>query len=517
MDNKPQSKTAVFTFGRMNPITIGHKKLINAVKEKANKLHADHHIFLSHTHDSKKNPLTHKQKIEFAHKMVPGTNIHEEPHIKTALDAVKHLHQKGYTSVHMIVGSDRQQEFHNLLHKYNGSKDYHIPHLEVHSAGERDPDAEGVEGMSASKMRDHASKREFSKFRSGVPNKEHAKELYRAVRKGMKLENFQNHFKALFLVGGPGSGKDFIVNSLLIPGKLIELPLDKLTKAIAEQSNLIEFENNPSLIVNGTAENIDKIIISKHVLESMGYDTAMVFVYTSDEESKLRNDERIMKGVKTFSEEVRFEKYETSITNMHEFSSMFKKFLLFDNSNDFLNVTESKKEELNGWLIELGEKVSKFFSFPHTNESAKIWIMENMKKMKDFANKQTHQVAKNLPQPKPIVNGYKRIKQDGVWKLVKEQAGDAEGSPMAKDVSKIRNNYMFPKSDNTGKKSEPKKKRATPPPSFFDSRMGAVPSGGIGLTSISQEFTPDGDLIKEKSFESLRKNISAIISNIDKE
>jgi predicted ABC-type ATPase len=462
-------KKAVFTFARMNPPTTGHKKLIDAVKSHAHKIGAEHHIFLSHTHDSKKNPLTHKQKVEFVHKMSPGTHVHEGEHVKTAIDAAKHLHKKGYTHVHMVVGSDRQHEFHNLLHKYNGKdKEYHFKHLEVHSAGHRDPDAEGVSGMSASKMREHAKHRRFGEFRKGVPNKAHAKDLYHAVRKGMKLENFQNHFKAIFLVGGPGSGKDFIINSLLDETKIIELPLDKLVKAITEKSNLDEFDRFPSLIINGTAENLNKILVSKSVLESMGYDTGMIYVYTSDEESKARNDERIDRGSKTFTEEVRLDKYSASIENMHNFSDVFDPFFIYDNSNNFSLVSETKKTEIVTWLEELGENLSNFFSDLPNNEAAKIWLMEDTGIASSAKNKSN-------------------------------QAG-AEDSLMNNNI------YKFKKLP--GKKTESKKKSAGAPPNFFDARMGAVPSGGIGLVATTSE---------EKTFTKFRKNINAIVNNVDGE
>ena len=269
---KHTSDKATFNFGRFNPPTTGHLKLVNRVIDHANKTGGDHHIFLSHTHDAKKNPLTHSQKVSFARKMFPHANIHHESHIKTALDAVKHLSKQGYTHVTMMVGSDRQQEFHNLLHRYNG-KEYNIPHLSVQSAGERDPDAEGVEGMSASKMREHAAKKRFSEFKKGVPNQNHARELYKAVRKGMKLESFQPHFKALFVVGGPGSGKDFIINSILNETNLIEMQLDRFYSAVmdkdAEEMRLDELTDYPSLIVNGNADNIEKIKITKNILETM--------------------------------------------------------------------------------------------------------------------------------------------------------------------------------------------------------------------------------------------------------
>lgn len=191
-----KEKHAVFTFGRFNPPTTGHQKLVDAVKKHAEKTGAEHHIFASQSQDKKKNPLSHPEKVGFMKKMFPNTNVHSGNDVKNALDAAKHLQHRGVTHATMVVGSDRVDEFHHLLSKYNKhpsepdfdpKKHFHIPHLTVISAGHRDPDAEGVEGMSASKMRDHAVNGNYNLFKSGVPNKAHAKDMYHAVRKNMGI------------------------------------------------------------------------------------------------------------------------------------------------------------------------------------------------------------------------------------------------------------------------------------------------------------------------------------------
>ena len=306
--------------------------------------------------------------------------------------------------------------------------------------------------------------------------------------------------------------------------------MDKLHKAIAEQANIEEFNSYSSLVVNGNADNLDKIILAKHVLESMGYDTAMVYVYTTDEESKARNDERIARSAKTFTEEQRKEKYDNSIENMHSFLPLFEEFHIFDNSNDYTAVNESKKSEIIGWLEELGQSVSTFFETMPSSVAASEWIMESVsKKMKDFANKVPHQVKATGEQPKPVMKGYKRVKEGGFWKLVKEgtdggaqqvgdsSSGDRGDGPMAAHSLKsgIRKNYMFGNGKDSKKQNSKGRKASTPPPSFFDSRMGAVPSGGVGLTVSHVERK--GEVVQEKTFERLRKNLAALTDNVDKE
>jgi predicted ABC-type ATPase len=350
----------------MNPPTTGHKKLVDKIRELADKHDADHHIFLSHSQDSKKNPLTHEQKVGFARRLFPETNISDNQKVRTPLDALKHLHQKGYRNVTVVVGSDRVQDFHNLLHKYNGHPDhYNFDKINVVSAGNRDPDAEDVSGMSASKMRSHAKNGNFKGFESGVPEAGRkngtAKEMYHAVRKSMGLnETYVTGMKAIFVVGGPGSGKDIVIKTSLDELNLKEINLDRLHKAITEKVNLSEMVGNPSIVVNGNAENKEKINLVRMVLETIGYDTAMVFVYTTNESSKSRNDHRVQGNLRTFSENRRETKYKNSIENMKLFSEEFNNFFLFDNSRNFSLCEENERKEIANWFVELRDSINNF-------------------------------------------------------------------------------------------------------------------------------------------------------------
>src|SRR6056300_1559140 len=155
-----EAKSVAFTFGRFNPPTIGHEKLINKVKSvSAN----DYKIYLSRSEDPKKNPLSARQKLTYMKKMFPShaRNIEINP-TNMVLDLATDLHKKGYTDITMVVGSDRVREFEGILKKYNDVKSrhgyYNFDNINVVSAGERDPDAEGASGMSASKMRAAAAK-----------------------------------------------------------------------------------------------------------------------------------------------------------------------------------------------------------------------------------------------------------------------------------------------------------------------------------------------------------------------
>ena len=188
--------TAIFTFGRFNPPTLGHEKLVIAVANVARREGGEYFVYPSHTQDPKKNPLDQTTKVKYMKKMF---SKHKENIItstaKNALEVASELQDKGYTNLVMVVGSDRVKDFQNLLDRYNGDENrahgfYDFDTIKVVSAGERDPDAEGVSGMSASKMRQSAVEGDFKTFRSGIPsslNDKDTKKMFNDIRKGMRL------------------------------------------------------------------------------------------------------------------------------------------------------------------------------------------------------------------------------------------------------------------------------------------------------------------------------------------
>jgi predicted nucleotidyltransferase len=187
--HEAKGKSIAFAFGRFNPPTIGHEKLINKVKSLPTN---DYKIFLSRSNDPKKNPLSPRDKLDIMKKMFPShaRNI-EINQTNMVLDIATMLYKKGYTDVTMVAGSDRVREFETILKKYNGVSSRHgmydFDNIRVVSAGERDPDAEGATGMSASKMRAAAAKGDLNNFKKGLPRGVDADSIMKQVRKGMNL------------------------------------------------------------------------------------------------------------------------------------------------------------------------------------------------------------------------------------------------------------------------------------------------------------------------------------------
>ena len=184
--------TIVFTFGRFNPPTTGHEKLIKKVASVAGSM--PFRIYPSQSNNPKKDPLPFALKVAYMRKMFPryAKNIKADKNARTAIEIAVKLYKEGFHAINMVVGSDRVKEFQTLLDRYNGVEARHgyygFDDIRVISAGERDPDAEGVEGMSASKMRAAATAGDFDSFKMGVPSGfRDALKLYNDVRKYMGI------------------------------------------------------------------------------------------------------------------------------------------------------------------------------------------------------------------------------------------------------------------------------------------------------------------------------------------
>ena len=192
----------VFTFGRFNPPTIGHLKLLDKVASLAKG--RNYRVYASQSNDPKKNPLLYKEKVQFMRKMFPkhGRNIVMDPRVKTVFDIAVKLYDEGFNQLNMVVGGDRVAEFEKLLIRYNDVKGRHgyynfIEGINIISAGRRDPDSEGVEGMSASKMRAAAVDGDFKSFQLGLPKGySDGVTLFNTLRKRMGLReitDFREH------------------------------------------------------------------------------------------------------------------------------------------------------------------------------------------------------------------------------------------------------------------------------------------------------------------------------------
>ena len=191
------------TFGRFNPPTIGHEKLLKKVAQQAKSSGGTYRIYPSRTEDPKKNPLDTGTKVRFMRQAYPdhANSIIDNEEMRTIFDVLSGLDADGYSSVNIVVGGDRVSEFNSLATKYNGDL-YTFDDIKVTSAGDRDPDGEGVEGMSASKMRKAAMEGDQDSFNKGIPkamSKKDKEAMYLTLRQSMNVkESFEDFAEASY-------------------------------------------------------------------------------------------------------------------------------------------------------------------------------------------------------------------------------------------------------------------------------------------------------------------------------
>ena len=187
--------TLTIAFGRFNPPTVGHLQLMDTAASAAEQDQSDYIIVPSRSQDPKKNPLDADTKIFYMRKMFPqhSERIYNDVNMRTIFDVLKKAYNDGYSSVRIVGGSDRVKEFDKLANNYNGNL-YQFDNIEVISSGDRDPDSDGVEGVSASRMRLAAAEGDFKTFRSGLPaevSRKEAMELFDVLRQSMGIQEIQ--------------------------------------------------------------------------------------------------------------------------------------------------------------------------------------------------------------------------------------------------------------------------------------------------------------------------------------
>ena len=216
--------TLTVTFGRFNPPTTGHEKLLDKVAASSDE--GDYIIVPSRSQNKKKNPLDPDTKVSVMRQMYPSHSekIVNDPANRTIFDVLKKAHNDGYTNVRIVGGGDRVQEFERLSNDYNG-KLYAFDNVEVLSAGDRDPDAEGTEGMSASKQRKAAAEGDFAAFRKGIPstmNSKQTKDLYNTLRAAMEIKEGWNMWEIAPKFDWKSLRENFIKKKVYTVGSIVE-------------------------------------------------------------------------------------------------------------------------------------------------------------------------------------------------------------------------------------------------------------------------------------------------------
>ena len=218
--------TLTIAFGRFNPPTIGHQQLMDTAAAASQADGGDYVIYPSRSQDKKKNPLDPDTKIAYMQKFYPNHagNIVNDANTKTIFDVLRMAHNNGYAGVRIIGGADRVKEFEKLSNQYNGQL-YNFDNIEIVSAGDRDPDAKGVEGMSASRMRLAAAEGDFKTFRSGLPPEvkpSEAKELFNILRGSMNVKEGWDIWEIAPKLDFQSLRENYITESIFRIGEVVE-------------------------------------------------------------------------------------------------------------------------------------------------------------------------------------------------------------------------------------------------------------------------------------------------------
>jgi len=266
-------KIVYFTFGRMNPPTIGHGLLLDALSKASGK--NPYKIFLSHSSDDKKNPLKYTDKVKFVRKMFPkhSRSVILNKDIKNVFQATSSLFDDGYKQIVMVVGSDRVDEFKGILNKYNGKEGrhgfYNFKSISVVSAGQRDADSEGAQGASATKQRKYAASNDFTKFSQGLPDRmsdKDAKGLFNAVRSGLGLKEQKDFKTHIQLATVSATREEFVKRSVFNEGDFVNIK-NIQEKAIIKSrgSNYLILEKEDGSTVRKWLDSVEPILEAQEI------------------------------------------------------------------------------------------------------------------------------------------------------------------------------------------------------------------------------------------------------------
>jgi len=398
--------TLVLAFGRFNPPTIGHEKLLRKVSQTPGDFK---HVYLSKSNDPKKNPLTPTQKIKYMRDMFPQhRTMFRIPKSNMILDIATEIYNDGYTNINFVAGSDRVQEFKRILNQYNNVKSrhgfYNFKSIKITSAGERDPDAEGATGMSASKMRQAVAQGDIKSFEKGLPRGfRDVKGLFRDVAVGMRVDfkqalaaNTNNHFGYSFKPVASLEAfekkqlRDLYIREVIfnINDKVHYVKEDIHGKIVRRSTNYIVLEDSEenlhkAWIYDCVPDSADKEVAIREFNLDIDYGFEAVSEGDMKEKKKLAQDPDVRKEpgsqpkkyYKTLSKDVKqkrsdhFKKQDTNApgykpapgddtaktkTSKHtkKFRQMYgeakDEFHLFDNKKD----AEKKAKEIGGKVID---------------------------------------------------------------------------------------------------------------------------------------------------------------------
>ncbi len=460
MASKP-ARTFILAYGRFQPPSLGHELLVKTVLATAKTQSADHAIYLSHSQDVKTNPLSVQDRLTFLKAAFPTATFRAGSKTLFSIIPIVKYVSKGYDHLILVSGSDRLATFQTLLNTYNG-REYSLKSIKVISSGVRDSDASAsrAAGMSATKLRLAAAKNDLELFSQGVPSslsKSDTKKMFQAVRSGMGLKTGQivesptllegvhdaGLFKTIFLVGGPGSGKDYILKHTLEGHGLIEInsdialeflidkagldkkmpeseqaarsPIRSRAKSITELRQRLALQGRNGLIINGTGDDPKKIQKIKELLSDKGYESSMIFVYASNDVSKQRNIDRGKHGKREVPEAIRQEKWAAVQAAQPIYETLFGE--AYHRVNNDLDIKTSNPElvkQFHADLSMLWKHISIFTQQAPTAPVAHDWIKTELGQLATHSKHAERLKSGQRTQDQEVMHPHSQAHQDAL-------------------------------------------------------------------------------------------------------
>jgi len=271
--------TLTVAFGRFNPPTTGHEKLLDTVASNSDE--GDYIIVPSRSQDKKKNPLDPDTKVSVMRQMFPqhSEKIVNDAQNRTIFDVLKKAHMDGYTNVRIVGGGDRVAEFEKLSGNYNG-KLYQFDNVEVVSAGDRDPDGDDVSGMSASKQRKAAAEGDFATFRKGVPsslNNKQARELYNTIRSAMNIKEGWNMWEIAPKFDWKNLRENFVNENVYRVGHFVEnLNTGLIGKIIRRGTNYLICVTEDKIMFKSWIKDVSEAVTNSNAPSGVPADQRLV-------------------------------------------------------------------------------------------------------------------------------------------------------------------------------------------------------------------------------------------------
>ena len=356
---------ATIMIGRFQPPTMGHGAAINAVRSHADETGGKHYIFPTHTSGGKSDPLDHESKVKALRALHPNANIVSDSEVRTPIQIMQYLQKQGHKNVTILGGGEEDQTKWKFLQseKYRKEEYPKIKKVEIASAGERDEEAQDITGVSGTKLRTMVQNDDRKGFLGHYP-KEHkdlANMLFDKVKAGMApKKKLKESATAFFLIGGPGSGKDFVLKNTFAKYDLMEVQIDQVLNGAANAL----FEQNKNLVINGPID-ADKINEVMSIHENYNFD--YIYVSVTNKVSRLRNEQRDV----PLNESKRIEKFLSVEKLVESLDDVF----MFNNSMNINAASQFEKLIFEDQTAKLEQRIQENGIMPVENPQLKSFIL----------------------------------------------------------------------------------------------------------------------------------------------